>query len=143
MTGAASSHGPFRERFVLTNRREDVEQAERALLEAVEARHYDKASCFAIRLALEEALANAFKHGNKGDPSKIVRLECEVESDLVRIEVEDQGEGFDPATVPDPTEQENVEIPSGRGLTLMRAFMSEVHIQPPGNRVRMKYVRPA
>lgn len=142
MTRESSFPTPFSGRFVLHDSREDIELAQRELLQAIQQRRYDPASVFAIRLALEEALANAFKHGNKGDPRKHVQMDCRVEHDVVVIEIEDQGEGFDPLSVPDPTEQENVEIPSGRGLTLMRAFMNEVHIQPPGNRVRMKYVRP-
>lgn len=143
MNAAASSQESFSGRFVLNNRREEIELAEQSVLKAVEQRQYDQTSVFAIRLALEEALSNAFKHGNKGDPQKTVRMECRVDSTLVLIDIEDQGEGFDPDSVPDPTEQENVEIPSGRGLTLMRAFMTEVMIHPPGNRVLMKYVRPA
>lgn len=143
MNAAASSQESFSGRFVLNNRREEIELAEQSVLKAVEQRQYDQTSVFAIRLALEEALSNAFKHGNKGDPYKTVRMECRVDSKLVLIDIEDQGEGFDPDSVPDPTEQENVEIPSGRGLTLMRAFMTEVMIHPPGNRVLMKYVRPA
>src|SRR5262245_33567327 len=118
MTRKSSFSTPYTGRFVLHDRREDIEQAQRALLEAIEQRRYDPASVFAIRLALEEALINAFKHGNKGDHRKHVRLECRVEHDVVEIEIEDQGDGFDPTSVPDPTEQENVEIPSGRGLTL-------------------------
>jgi serine/threonine-protein kinase RsbW len=129
-------------RFVLHDRREEIEQAERAVLDEIEARRFDRASVFAIRLSLEEALANAFKHGNKGDQRKTVRLEWRIEGDTVVLEVEDQGEGFDPDSVPDPTEEENVEIPSGRGLKLIRSFMTEVQIPPPGNRVRMIYVRP-
>jgi serine/threonine-protein kinase RsbW len=143
MNAAASSQESFSGRFVLNNRREEIELAEQSVLKAVEQRQYDQTSVFAIRLALEEALSNAFKHGNKGDPQKTVRMECRVDNTLVLIDIEDQGEGFDPESVPDPTEQENVEIPSGRGLTLMRAFMTEVMIHPPGNRVLMKYVRPA
>lgn len=143
MTSASSSGEIFSGRFVLGDSRDDIEQAERSLLGAIERWRYDRASVFAIRLALEEALTNAFKHGNKSDPRKKVHLECRVEQDVVLIDVQDEGEGFDPASVPDPTEQENVEIPSGRGLTLIRAFMTEVQIQPPGNRVRMKYVRPS
>lgn len=140
---SASPSETFSGKFVLNYRREEIEMAEQSLLQAVEQRQYDRTSIFAIRLALEEALNNAFKHGNKGDPRKTVRMECRVEPDVVVIDIEDQGEGFDPDSVPDPTEQENVEIPSGRGLTLMRAFMTEVMIHPPGNRVLMKYVRPA
>lgn len=142
MPTASSSNEPFSGRFILDNRREDIAKAEQSLLQAVEQRQYDRASLFAIRLALEEALSNAFKHGNKGDPRKKVRLECRIELDVVMIDVQDEGDGFDPASVPDPTQQENVEIPSGRGLSLIRAFMTEVCIDPPGNRVRMKYVRP-
>lgn len=138
-----ASQQPFSGRFDLTSRREDVERIEKAILGAVEARQYDKASCFAIRLALEEAITNAFKHGNKGDESKKVHVDCRVDDDTVSIEIQDEGEGFDPDSVPDPTESENVEIPSGRGLTLMRAFMTEVRIHPPGNKVSMRYVRPA
>lgn len=137
-----TSNDSFSGRFVLHNRRQDIERAERSLLEAVEQRRFDRASVFAIRLALEEALTNAFKHGNKNDPEKKVHVECRVDRDSVVIDVEDEGDGFDPQSVPDPTQTENVEIPSGRGLTLMRAFMTEVCIDPPGNRVRMKYVRP-
>jgi serine/threonine-protein kinase RsbW len=143
MTQASASNDTFNRRFILSNRRDDIEAVERFLLDAVEQRRYDRASCFAIRLAMEEALTNAFKHGNKDHPEKTVRVECIVDPQMVIIEIEDQGEGFDPDTVPDPTEQENVEIPAGRGLLLMRAYMTEVMIHPPGNRVRMKYVRPA
>jgi serine/threonine-protein kinase RsbW len=137
------SSDSFMHTFVLSNKREDIEQAERALLQAVEQQKFDTASCFAIRLALEEALSNAFKHGNKNDPGKKVELACRVELNTVEIDIQDEGEGFDPKSVPDPTAEENIEIPAGRGLTLIRAFMTEVEIHPPGNRVRMKYVRPA
>jgi serine/threonine-protein kinase RsbW len=137
------SHDPFMHTFVLSNRREDIEQAERTVLQAVEQQNFDTASSFAIRLALEEALSNAFKHGNKNDPGKKVELKCRVDAQAVEIDIRDEGEGFDPDSVPDPTAEENVEIPAGRGLTLIRAFMTEVTIPPPGNRVTMKYVRPA
>jgi serine/threonine-protein kinase RsbW len=113
-----------------------------SLLQAVEQQKFDTASCFAIRLALEEGLSNAFKHGNKNDPGKKVELACRIELNTVEIDIQDEGEGFDPNSVPDPTAEENIEIPAGRGLTLIRAFMTEVEIYPPGNRMRMKYVRP-
>jgi serine/threonine-protein kinase RsbW len=142
MPDACPSSNAFSEQFVLGHQRDEVEAAERAILDAVARLDYDRAASFGIRLALEEALSNAFRHGNKDDPAKTVRLKARVDPRTVVIEVEDQGEGFDPESVPDPTEQENVEIPSGRGLTLMRAFMTRVRILPPGNRVEMTFVRP-
>jgi serine/threonine-protein kinase RsbW len=57
--------------------------------------------------------------------------------------VEDEGPGFDPATIPDPTEDENLEIPSGRGVMLIKAYMTEVEYVPPGNLLRMTYRKPA
>lgn len=140
MAHGVPSPDVFQKRFILTG--DDgggVEEAQGALLEAIRQRHYDPGSCFAIRIALEEALTNAFRHGNRNDPDKTVTLDCRVNSEGVVIDIEDEGEGFDPDAVPDPTEEENMEIPSGRGIVLMRSFMSEVVFQPPGNRVRMIY----
>jgi serine/threonine-protein kinase RsbW len=58
------------------------------------------------------------------------------------VEIEDRGPGFDPGAVPDPTLEQNLEIPSGRGLMLMRAYMTSVTFNPAGNRVRLLYRRP-
>ena len=133
---------PAVHRLILHNSREHIEQAGRSIIEAIEARQYDQASCFAIRLALEEALTNAFRHGNNDHPDKTVTIEYRIDERSVVIDVEDQGQGFDPHSVPDPTADENLEIPSGRGIVLMRSFMTNVEFQPPGNRVRMRYERP-
>ena len=112
------------------------------VLAALEHAGYDKSSAFAVRLAFEEALTNAVHHGNRDDPSRTITVQCRIGERETVIDVHDEGEGFDPRTVPDPTATENLEIPSGRGLMLMRSFMSEVTIHPPGNRVTMRYARP-
>jgi len=96
---------------------------------------YDSRDVFGVRLALEEALVNAIKHGNRMDPNKTVRINCEVAVHRVRIEIEDQGPGFDPEDVPDPTADENLERPCGRGIMLMRAFMTMIQYNPLGNLV--------
>jgi serine/threonine-protein kinase RsbW len=94
-----------------------------------------------VRLALEEALVNGFRHGNKGDTTKSVTVRCHVDAGLMQLEVQDEGEGFNPETVPDPTAEENIEIPSGRGIMLMRAYMTSVEYVPPGNCLRITYRR--
>jgi serine/threonine-protein kinase RsbW len=132
----------FSKRFVMPSRREAIESAEREVLAALQAFGYDHTAAFAVRLAMQEALTNALLHGNKSDPARFITLECTVDPKRVIIEVADQGEGFDPASVPDPTADENRDIPAGRGLMLMRSFMAEVIVHAPGNRVSMKYVRP-
>jgi serine/threonine-protein kinase RsbW len=132
----------FNERFIVSGS-DEARSAQESVLDAIEQSRYDETSRFAIRLAFEEALTNAFKHGNKFDPRKMVTIECRVDDRQVVIDIADEGEGFDPDSVPDPTEEENLEIPSGRGIVLMRAFMTNVRFEPPGNRVRLTYERPA
>lgn len=92
---------------------------------------------FGIHLAVEEALMNAIKHGNQRDPDKYVLVEYFLSPSRMRIVIEDEGPGFDPSAVPDPTDDENLELPSGRGLMLMRTFMSHVEYNERGNRVLM------
>ena len=95
--------------MVLASSTGEIDQAQRSLVLAAEQRGYDRASCFALRLALEEALTNAIRHGNRSNPQKNVTVQYQVDSGRVVIEVEDQGEGFDPQAVPDPTRVENLE----------------------------------
>ena len=99
----------------------------------MEALGYPERDRFGMRLALEEALVNALKHGHNNDPAKEVRLRCRVSAERVVAEVEDQGPGFDPAAVPDPLAPHNLAKPSGRGLLLMRHYLSWLHHNPRGN----------
>ena len=90
---------------------------------------------FGIRLSVDEAVTNAIKHGNKLSPDKTVRIDFQRTDAGVRIEIEDQGSGFCPEDVPDCTKDENLESPNGRGLMLMREFMTRIEFSPKGNRV--------
>ena len=90
---------------------------------------------FGIRLSLDEAVTNAIKHGNKLSPDKSVSVRFRLDTTGVLIEVEDEGPGFRPEDVPDPTAEENLERPNGRGLMLMREFMTRIEYSPKGNRV--------
>jgi serine/threonine-protein kinase RsbW len=86
-----------------------------------------------IGIAVRESVANAMKHGNKGDESKRVAVEfiaapADHPSELT-ILVRDQGEGFDPTAVADPLAAENLLKSSGRGIFLIRSFMDEVDLR--------------
>src|SRR5262245_46757723 len=87
---------------------------------------YSDYDIFGIKLALEEALVNAIKHGNQMEPSKKVHIVYRIHRERFEIRITDEGAGFDPEAVPDPTTLENLERPCGRGLMLMRHYMSEV-----------------
>jgi serine/threonine-protein kinase RsbW len=95
---------------------------------------------FSVRLALEEALVNAIKHGNQMDRSKKVQISYRFVADRFEVRITDEGAGFDPNDVPDPTAVENLERPCGRGLMLMRHYMSEVAYNSRGNCVCMAKV---
>lgn len=92
---------------------------------------------FDIHVGFEEALRNAMIHGNKSDPGKQVSVEAEIKEDAVVISVEDEGDGFDPSGLPDPTLQENLLKESGRGVYLMKHLMDEVRYENGGRRVVM------
>lgn len=112
-------------------------EVQERILALLEERAYSQKDLFGVKLALEEALVNAIKHGNGLDPDKMVRVRYEISSEKVSIDIEDEGAGFDPADVPDPTDDENLEKPSGRGLMLMKAFMTSIEYNTRGNRVIM------
>lgn len=122
---------------------EEIRRAEAALLDDVQRANYTEASSFAIRLALEEAVYNAFRHGHKQlPPAEKVYLAWRVTPDEVLITVEDKGPGFRPGAVPDPTTSERLELPHGRGVMLMKAYMTVVQYNEKGNRVTMIYKKP-
>jgi len=102
--------------------------------------HVSPQEVFSIKLALEEALINAIKHGNQMDRSKKVQVLYRVAAGFFEVRVTDEGSGFDPNDVPDPTAVENLERPCGRGLMLMRHYMSEVVYNRTGNCVAMSKV---
>jgi serine/threonine-protein kinase RsbW len=92
---------------------------------------------FALRLALDEALCNAIRHGNKSDERKKVIIEYEFTPEALTISIEDEGAGFSPDKVPDPTLEENLEKLGGRGVLLMKAYMTHVEYNERGNKVTL------
>jgi len=90
-----------------------------------------------FRVGLTEALSNAMLYGNSRDPSKRVLVEIAFLDECIQARVTDQGNGFDPAAVPDPTTPENLTKPCGRGLFLMRKLLDEVKYNAQGNQVTL------
>lgn len=90
---------------------------------------------FNLRTALAEALANAIAYGNRYDRTKLVRVEIALARDGVRIEVADEGTGFDPAQVPDPTVPELLDREDGRGLFVLRHLVDQMEFNEQGNSV--------
>jgi serine/threonine-protein kinase RsbW len=134
----ASANGSSRFDFTIPSNdqhaRDDVEEQ---ILSDIRRRGYNGDAVFAIKLALEEAMTNAIKHGNRLDPRKKVHVEATVTPKEAVIVIEDEGPGFDRCVVPNPTLVENLEKCSGRGIHLIEAYMNEVEYTRGGRRVRM------
>lgn len=128
----------------LANDPSHIRARESQLLDLVKGAGYPESACFAVRLAFEEAVSNAFRHGHNGLPKDTpIRVGYAVNPQKVVISVTDGGAGFSPGDVPDPTLDENIENPSGRGLMLMRAYMTSLTFSEKGNQVIMVYERPS
>ncbi len=123
--------------IIVPNNLTAAKQPEQIILEEVKRRGYGENAAFAVKLALEEALTNAFRHGNKCDPSKKITVRYLVTEERIEIEIYDEGEGFEPADVPDPTLPENIDRPHGRGIMLMRSYLDKVEYRGDGNAVRL------
>lgn len=125
------------EKMVIASNLEAARAVEKAILREVARHGYDEAATFAIKLALEEGLNNAIKHGNRYDSEKSVEVHFDIDGERASVTITDQGKGFDLSAVPDPTADENLEKPCGRGIMLMCAYMDEVRYNEKGNRVHM------
>jgi serine/threonine-protein kinase RsbW len=110
------------------------------ILGQLRGRRWRRRDLFDVHVAMEEALINAVRHGNRLDPAKHLHIGCQLFRDRVRIEISDEGAGFDPAAVPDPTQPSRIGLPRGRGLMLIRAFMSRVEFQDQGRCLVMEKI---
>jgi serine/threonine-protein kinase RsbW len=114
-------------RLQLLSAYENIELAERVLTELCRSAEVEEETTYWVGMALREALANAIKHGNKLNPEKRVLVHMHLNGNgELRIEVEDEGDGFDPSHLVDPTSPDNLLRSSGRGVFYMRQFMDEV-----------------
>jgi serine/threonine-protein kinase RsbW len=113
-------------RLQLLSAYENIELAQRVLAELCGSAEIDGETTYWVGMALREALANAIKHGNKLNAEKRVLVHMLLVDGQLRIEVEDEGEGFDPASLEDPTSPGNLLRSSGRGVFYMHQFMDEV-----------------
>ncbi|HET8781254.1 MAG TPA: ATP-binding protein [Pyrinomonadaceae bacterium] len=118
----------------LPSRIDTVATAAAAVAEFLSRSGITEDAAFGIDMAVREAVTNAVLHGNQQDENKTVDVTLKSSPDAVEISVHDQGAGFNPSDVPDPTAEENILKASGRGIFFMRSFMDEVNwlIRPGG-----------
>ena len=93
---------------------------------------------FGVHMALEESISNAIRHGNGEDPDKLVRVECQLGVKRFFAKVCDEGPGYEPDDVPDCCSPDRLEVPGGRGLKLIRAYMDTVEHADQGRCLKME-----
>ncbi len=123
--------------LAIGSRFENIELVQVVLKDSLARMGVDDDACHWIDIAVREAVANAIKHGNAQDPAKQVHVDLTFDGlDLV-IEVQDEGEGFDPSRLENPLAPENLLKPNGRGIFYMKSFMDEIQydVRPGGGTV--------
>ena len=129
---------------VLESSLESVDHAEQTVLREAEVLGFDEDDLHRIGISVRECMVNAVVHGNRYNARKKVHLKVSRAPDRLTVWVADEGDGFDPAALPDPLAGENLLRQSGRGVLMMQAFMDEFQIRnraPQGTEVKMvKYV---
>ncbi|HEV2912585.1 MAG TPA: ATP-binding protein [Pyrinomonadaceae bacterium] len=126
--------------LILPSSIESIAEAAQAAAKFVGRLGLGEEFAFGVDMAVREAVTNAVLHGNKQEMTKTVELTLGNSARAFEVTVRDQGEGFDPGSVPDPTEAQNLMKTSGRGILFMRTFMDEVawsHHPEGGTVVRM------
>jgi len=120
--------------LTLPSRIESVEQAAVAVAGILSRAGVNEEVTFGVDMAIREAVTNAVLHGNKQDEAKSVRVTVKNSPGWLEISIHDEGAGFNPAEVPNPTETENILKSSGRGIFFMRNFMDDVQwlVRPEG-----------
>jgi len=111
------------------------------VLRELAALQWGRHDIYSVHLAAEEALVNAILHGNRLKADKQVHISCRMSPERIRIEITDEGDGFDPNSLPDPTAPDRLESPRGRGVMLMKSFMTRVQYNEQGNRVVLEKER--
>lgn len=123
---------------------DSVDTAEETTLRFAREAGVDEDELHSLGMAVRESMVNAVVHGNRYNANKKVHFSLSSDQERVVVRIGDEGEGFDPANLPDPLAEENLLRQSGRGILLIRAFVDEFDMQkrqPNGTEVTLvKYI---
>jgi serine/threonine-protein kinase RsbW len=109
-------------------------------IDDLKVKHNLHEECYGNMLvAVTEAVNNAINHGNKANPEKLVDIKFEVEEGQFGFTISDEGHGFDYLNLPDPTDPENIEKPSGRGVFLMKHLADQIIFSENGRVVELYF----
>ncbi|HHU34633.1 MAG: ATP-binding protein [Bacteroidales bacterium] len=126
-------------RYKIKSQIENLRIIEKAVDEITASNNINQ-DCYAnIMVSVMEAVNNAMIHGNKLNPQKNVEIEIFVAIDFLQVTVKDEGTGFNPQNVPDPTNPENIQNVDGRGVFIMSKLSDEIEYNKKGNTVKLTF----
>lgn len=126
-------------KIVFSSKSENIVFVEKMIEEICEEYKISEDNYGNILVALTEAVNNAIQHGNKLNPNKSIDIVFESGADSLTFKVKDEGDGFDPTNIPDPTDPENIEKPHGRGIFLMKHLADKVDFHENGRIVVLSF----
>lgn len=126
-----------KENIVIPNEIKLVRKVSSRILKKLEPFKVDESTLFDIRLCVEETVRNAVEHGSPQGEESDIKISYTVKGGKFVFVVEDEGSGFDPMKVPDPTKKENIMKTGGRGVYLVRRLMDKVEFNKKGNRITL------
>lgn len=129
----------FVKSLVLPSKLESINLVEKVVDEISERESISSDLYGKILVAVVEAVNNAVSHGNKFEDSKQVKVDFNCQSKLLRVVVEDQGSGFNPDIIPDPTRPENLENISGRGIFIMKSYADQIEFNKNATQVTLSF----
>ena len=126
-------------RYKIKSKIENLRIIEKAVDEITASNNINQDYYANIMVSVMEAVNNAMIHGNKLNPQKNVEIEIVVDIDYLQVTVKDEGKGFDPTNVPDPTNPENIQNVDGRGVFIMSKLSDEIEYNKKGNTVKLTF----
>lgn len=126
---------------VIKSKQSETKIPKKAIFQQLAQHQFSDKVQFAIKLALEEALTNAVKHGNAEDPTKCITIRFAITGEKAVFIIRDEGQGFVPDHIPDPTTPDRLQNPCGRGIMLIRAYMDKVQFRDDGREIYFEKCR--
>ena len=126
-----------KQKLVLNSSFEEMEKLEPFVDRLQDWASLNKEACDRILLTLSEAVNNAIIHGNNRQKHKKVKVVARIQDQQLQLSVEDEGNGFDPANLPDPLKEENLLNEGGRGIYLIKQYADEVRFSKRGTKITM------
>jgi serine/threonine-protein kinase RsbW len=126
-------------KYKIKSKIENLRVVERAIDEITANNNINQDYYGNIMVSVMEAVNNAIIHGNKLNPRKNVEIEIFVDNDFLEVIVKDEGKGFDPTNIPDPTNPQNIQNVDGRGVFIMSKLSDEIEYNETGNSVKLTF----